>query len=375
MDSRSGGWFVVLAGAFAVATVGVITAVSAVSGAPHLSAGQAVVWWTAYALYVVAFAIDTGLTGHLGGALRSSHLVPVQALAGVIAVLAVPDLGWTGVLAVVTVVSVAYTWATPVALVAAVTQTAVIALAAGLADVPPREVIAGAAAYGAFQLFALLVVASERQAVRARTELTIAHAELRAANAVIGASTRAAERLRISRELHDVMGHQLTALSLELEIATHDHDQQHVERARSIVSSLLADVRDVVGEMRRSGESLDRLLSPMLTGLPGLDVDLVVDERRPLGDAETIAVARCVQEAVTNTLRHARARHVEISVCADEHTITVHTRDDGIGAAGFTPGLGLSGMCERFEALGGSVTFDPAPGRGFALHAELPATP
>jgi signal transduction histidine kinase len=361
-----------LAGGLAVATVGL----TAIISTPARSAGLAasIAWWSAYAVYAVAFLLDSGLLRHVVRPPRSTIVVSVQAVAGAVCVLAVPSHGWSAVLLVVTVVSVAYTWTTSIAMIVAGVQSALITVAAMLADTPNRDVVAIAAAYATFQLFAVLLVSNERRAVEARTELAATQVELRAANAVIAASTRTAERLRISRELHDVLGHQLTALALQLEIASHDPDPEHVRRARAIIASLLADVRAVVGEMRRPAAPLDVVLAPMVEGLPGLDVDLVVDERRPLGDAEVLAVARCVQEAVTNTLRHAHARHLVISVHSDGRGASVHARDDGRGASEFVPGHGLSGMRERFESLGGSVDFEATPDRGFAIHADLPVT-
>jgi signal transduction histidine kinase len=127
--------------------------------------------------------------------------------------------------------------------------------------------------------------------------------------------------------------------------------------------------------MRRPAAPLDVVLAPMVEGLPGLDVDLIVDERRPLGDAEVLAVARCVQEAVTNTLRHARAQRLVIAVQSDGNGASVLARDDGRGTSNFVPGHGLSGMRERFESLGGSVTFEASPDYGFVIHADLPVAP
>ena len=82
---------------------------------------------------------------------------------------------------------------------------------------------------------------------------------------------------------------------------------------------------------------------------------------------------RCVQEILTNATRHAGARHIWIEFGQDADRITLHARDDGVGAADLNPGHGLTGMRERIEERGGRVEFITVPGRGFEVRAHTPA--
>ena len=94
-----------------------------------------------------------------------------------------------------------------------------------------------------------------------------------------------------------------------------------------------------------------------------------------MGDpAQAHAVFRCVQEAITNTVRHAAAQNVWVDLARDGGRIQVSVRDDGRGAATPTPGNGITGMRERFEDAGGGLEIASRPGQGFELRAWLPAS-
>jgi signal transduction histidine kinase len=369
-----------VAGVAATAAVGVgalLAGPTAASGTGSLSAAS---WWAAYVLYLAAFAVDADLTRWRPRWATDVRLLAVELVAGAVAWLAAPGFGWTAVLFVVTAASAAYTLTARGALAVVVAQSAVVALGTALDGRSAMEVVVATAVYGSFQGFAVLVVGSEQREVAARTELAAAHAELRAASVLLAASTRSAERLRISRDLHDVVGHQLTALALELEVASHRCDGEaagHVTRARTIAKDLLRDVRGAVGDLRRGSEDLESTLRELVTDLPGLTVDLTVDETvdesAPLDEASAFAVVRCVQEILTNTLRHADADHLTIGVVIDEAGVRLDARDDGHGTEHLVWGNGLNGLRERVEQLGGTVALRTAAGHGFAVIARVPA--
>jgi signal transduction histidine kinase len=226
-----------------------------------------------------------------------------------------------------------------------------------------------------FQGFAAVAVYVARREAEARQALAFANAELRATRSLLEEASRVNERTRIARELHDVLGHDLTALGLQLEIATHvagDQVPVHVAKARDVNARLLRNVRGVVSAMRASeGPDLREALRTLVEDLPGLTVHLGLPDRLVIDDAARAhCVLRCVQEIVTNTLRHARAENLWITIEQHDGTITVETRDDGRGADAVNAGNGLSGMRARLEELGGFLRIAPAP--SFAVIAQLP---
>ncbi|MCK6211715.1 sensor histidine kinase [Georgenia sp. EYE_87] len=360
------------AGLAATLVVGVAVLVSGV----EISDDPATVaaWWTAYLVYVVVFALDSE-TFRRRPPWPYALTVAALVVTGLAVWLLAPDLGWTSLLFVVTVAAAAF--ALPGRVVAAIVAVHTVAVAVGgsLAGWDATAMVFTTTAYAAFQAFAALVVAGTRREAAARAELAAAHADLRAATALLASSSRSAERLRIARDLHDVIGHQLTALALELEVASHRTDgegREHVLRARGIAKDLLADVRRTVGDLRDAPAGLEATLRAVVD-VPGLAVDLTVDEQVPLDESRRIGVVRAVQEIVTNTVRHASATTLTIDVVSDDDGLVLRAGDDGVGAARVERGNGLSGMAERFEELGGELTVESAPGAGFRVLAQVPA--
>jgi len=229
----------------------------------------------------------------------------------------------------------------------------------------------------AFAVVGGLLLAKE---AAARNELLLLNIELRSTRDLLKESSRAEERLHIARELHDVLGHHLAALSIQLEHAVHvasDSVRADIEAARGSTRQMLSEVRSVVSTMR-SSEQID--LAPILNSLAQRvlrpKICLEMPSRLVLGDgARAHAVLRCVQEIITNTIKHSGANNLWISVCFAEGAIEVSARDDGHANAPSRPGAGLTGMKERFESLGGSVEFPSQPGGGFVLRAQLPSPP
>ncbi len=215
-----------------------------------------------------------------------------------------------------------------------------------------------------------------RQAA-ARDALRKVNSELRATQALLRDNTRIAERVRISRELHDLVGHHLTALTLNLEVATHLVDGkalEHVQQAHSLAKLLLADVREVVSDMREDDTvDLATALRTLVSGTPEPEIHLDLPEEFTLNDPlRAQIILRCVQEMVTNSVRHAQAENLWISVAQDDGGVTLRARDDGRGAKKWVAGNGLNGMTERLGQLGGELKVETSPGAGFALSAWVP---
>jgi signal transduction histidine kinase len=204
------------------------------------------------------------------------------------------------------------------------------------------------------------------------------NSELRATRALLAESTRIAERMRIARDLHDLVGHHLTALTLNLEVASHLSNPaaaEHVLKAQATAKHLLRDVREVVSELRQDDAiDLTQALRSLVEGVPGLNVHVETPPRFSVEDPRRAQVLlRCAQEIITNTARHAGARNLWLTFAYDEAgLLELHARDDGRGADQFRPGNGLSGMRERLAEFGGTVNVDTAAGQGFALNVSLP---
>lgn len=227
----------------------------------------------------------------------------------------------------------------------------------------------------------IVFVASEvaRQQVDAREEQRRLNSELRATRALLAESSRLSERMRIARELHDLVGHHLTALSLNLEVAGHlvvnEAAADHVARARSTAKRLLADVREVVSELRDDeGIQLTDALRDLTEGVPGLTVHLELPPRFAVSDSRRAQVLlRCTQEIITNAVRHARARHLWLRFEEGAGGMLVlKAHDDGCGAVKVKPGNGLRGMRERLAEVGGQLAIHTKQNQGFALEASLP---
>ena len=230
----------------------------------------------------------------------------------------------------------------------------------------------------ASQLIAIGAVHILRRESEMNQALASTNAELRATQVLLADSAAASERARISRELHDAWGHDLTALSLQLEYASHvvpPSGEASVKEARDLARSLLGKVRDVVGSLRRyEGHDIKPVLEALAAGAPQLNVHLDIPPNLSPQSAETAqTVMRSAQEIITNTLRHARARNLWLVIREDTEGLKLDGRDDGEGVAQFSLGHGLSGLRERFEQQGGRIAFESASGQGFHVMGWLPA--
>jgi signal transduction histidine kinase len=228
-----------------------------------------------------------------------------------------------------------------------------------------------------------LLLVFTAQALRRETEtartLSQTNSELRSAQAIIANTVRSAERLRISRELHDAWGHELTALGLQLEIASHVTEpgraNDHVMQAKGLARALLTKVRDVVATLREAErcdlkDALEALAESVPT--PAIHVNIAPGVRVSPDHAH--ALMRCAQEAVTNAVRHADAANLWLQVTSDGEGVRLVAHDDGIAQpVASTPGTGLLGMRERLEYLGGRLAVQAEVGLGFTIDAWLPS--
>jgi len=203
--------------------------------------------------------------------------------------------------------------------------------------------------------------------------------EIEAARAV------AEEQARIARELHDVIAHNLSVMVVQAGAAD-DVFETHPDRAHAAIrhvkttgQAALAELRQLLGAVRRDGAEyapqpglarLDELAAEVRAA--GLEVTLTIDgSPRTLPTALELSAYRIVQEALTNTLKHAHANRAEIAVRYGVDTLDVEVRDDGTGNGGGS-GRGLIGMRERVGVFGGSLTAGPSRGGGYSVAARFP---
>ncbi|WP_164133391.1 sensor histidine kinase [Stenotrophomonas maltophilia] len=245
---------------------------------------------------------------------------------------------------------------------------------------PLFEAVMQSLLYGGFSMFIFVTSLVARQQTEARDEQRRLNSELRATRALLAESARVNERTRISRELHDLLGHQLTALILNLEVAGHLAEGQaleHVKRSHTLAKLLLGNVREVVSQLRETGAiDLAAALRPLTENVPSLDIQLEIEDPLNVEDPQRAHVLlRCTQEIITNAVRHAGARHLWIKVYREApDRVVVEARDDGVGADMVNVGNGLRGMRERLQQCGGQLQIETRPGEGFRLRATVPAT-
>jgi signal transduction histidine kinase len=241
---------------------------------------------------------------------------------------------------------------------------------------PPVKALQMEIAHLAFQLFAALVTAYAYRAFEARATTMRINGELMATRRLLEESARTEERLRLSRELHDVMGHKLTALKLQLALQTREKasgPDSRLHQCLRITEELLVDVRGVVSSLRESdGIDLHQALRALDPGLPSPRVVFDLDPSVRVPDIrQAEAMLRCAQEGLTNALRHSGAAEIRVTLTECEEVLTLTVEDDGNGAV-VEPGNGLIGLKERLQHLGGHLRIDTRTPRGLALVATLP---
>jgi len=186
------------------------------------------------------------------------------------------------------------------------------------------------------------------------------------------------ERLRMAQDLHDALGHHLTAMSLNLEAAAHQSEgeaREAVRTAQSLARSVLADVKEIVRRVKEEEDvDLEAELGRLAADIPAPRVHIVVPHGlEGVDGTRARTLLRCVQEIVTNAIRHASAQNLWIDLALEGGICRLSARDDGRGADRLAAGHGLNGMRERLEKLGGTLAVQTATGEGFAIQARLPA--
>jgi signal transduction histidine kinase len=228
-----------------------------------------------------------------------------------------------------------------------------------------------------FQAFAMITAAMARSEATAREDQARINADLVSTRELLRETSKAGERIRIARELHDVVGHNLTALCLHLEAALHISGnplQVTLEKALQLARQMLNEVRTVVSGFHDQDHiDLRRAFELLQQNVPRIALAIEIPDDLAITDAARAhAVVRCVQEITTNTLKHSDSRNLWVRIYLREGAIEIEAHDDGSKVEQSKSGIGISAMRRRLEELGGGLTIDPSPGHGFHVKAWLP---
>jgi signal transduction histidine kinase len=328
---------------------------------------------TVSVLCMLTFAAGIMRRGTDGGSIVSLSLMVVPALV----LLALGPSSFTPVLLIVIAAAMAAVYRPAVAVIALVALNvafAAILLARWRAAHPGFLLLI----YGSFEAFALLTTLERARAERVSREFREVNAQLLATRELLAESARDGERLRVSRELHDVAGHGLTALALNLDLLGRDvpvSERREWLVSRQLVSQLLSELRSVVANLRRhDGIDVREALRRIAEAFPAPPIHLELHESIRIDGADrAAAIVRAGQEGLTNAVRHANARNIWLSLSREEEALRLEIRDDGHYRGPHVIGHGLRGMQERVDLLGGRVDTDTAPEGGLRLRVTLPS--
>jgi signal transduction histidine kinase len=220
-------------------------------------------------------------------------------------------------------------------------------------------------------------------------------AELERARAEVARRAVAEERLRLARELHDVVAHAISVIAVQSGVGAHVANSQPEEAAKALVAieatsrAALTELRRLLGVLRQDGESqgdlapvpgladLDGLLAEVAKA--GLAVRLRVEGMpSPLPAGVDLSAYRIVQEALTNVVKHAGPARAQVTIGYGDREVTVEIVDNGRAMAAPTDngraelGHGMIGMRERVQMFDGELQAGPRPGGGFRVAARLP---
>ncbi|MEO0576432.1 MAG: histidine kinase [Pseudomonadota bacterium] len=230
--------------------------------------------------------------------------------------------------------------------------------------------------FATFHLFALLSSHAAIRAERARERTEMLYRELVATQHLLTEASRQSERTRIARNLHDLLGHHLTALTINLQIAerlAEGEAKEQVSASRALTKLLLSDVRESVSTLReQSALDLHKALHLLVENVPHLSIELDIDPTLSIEDVQIAdALMRCVQEAITNTLKHANAERQWIRIWQADGKVHFQAHDDGRVQGDPEEGNGLAGMRERLQSVNGSLSIERMS-HALQLSASIP---
>ncbi len=226
-----------------------------------------------------------------------------------------------------------------------------------------QNVILTALLYSTFHLFSVFMNYETVKSEKAAQEALRLNQELKAAQLLLAESSRQNERTRIARDLHDLLGHHLTALSINLQVAQHlteGEAHKKVSQCHSLAKLLLSDVREAVSSIRSSDSvQFEALIDATNDLFPSLSINKQIGFQFSLEQLDIAqALLNCTQELVTNAVKHGHANNVWLTLKQDIGTIVFEFYDDGQGPSDWQEGNGIKGMRERIALVGGTLAID-----------------
>jgi signal transduction histidine kinase len=234
--------------------------------------------------------------------------------------------------------------------------------------------------YLGFQVLMFAAVTHFVEARRANAQLANANRDLVRLQDALHQKTRIEERLRIAQDMHDILGHHLSALHLNLELASHQAQGEArttIRIAHSLARALLGDVKALVKNASDDAPvDLRQEIQQLACDLPRPKLHVSLPAEMRISDLHTNrALLHVVQEIVTNAIRHGDAKNLWLAIEQGDDRIRLTARDDGEAGLYVAEGFGLAGMRRRLEELGGTLRAGPATSGGFEVRAEVPFAP
>lgn len=332
--------------------------------------------WTLMLLFLLGFLVEQLVPQRRRGIKALIHAALASIALAVIWL--APFNGTSPVLLVILIVRLASTWPAWATFGAALAMNVAlyIALRVGGHSAPGIVTLL----FVGFEAFAALTARYARSAEETRDRLARVNADLLATRALLADSARDAERIRVARELHDIAGHKLTAMTLNLRVLAMDPaiaERSQVRIAQQLAGELLDDIRDVVHALRDvRGLDLETALRALAAPLPRPTLRLEIDEEVQVTDPAIIeAILRLVQEALTNSARHTDADVVHVHVAREGQSLRICIEDDGRLRGAVREGHGIAGMRERIGALHGEFSLGTSSRGALRIDVRLPAVP
>ncbi|MDN7125469.1 sensor histidine kinase [Pseudidiomarina terrestris] len=230
--------------------------------------------------------------------------------------------------------------------------------------------------FWAFNLFATMMSAAQLREARARRVAEHSNRELKATQALLTSATEQAERTRIARNIHDLLGHHLTALTIQLQVAARKANaeaRESIDRSHALAKLLLADVREAVADIRDHDHiDIHQALQQLASASPSVAIKVETDETILINAIQVAdTMLRCAQESITNSLRHGQATRIHVTLAQANRAWQLVIQDNGKARQAWQPGNGLKGMQERAKHIAAELNWSVTP-EGFRTTLTVP---